>query len=290
MPHWERRARLTSNLKHISINSAKVLESLQKARMQFSIDFHEVVDSTNLEIRRLVGAKEGAIVCALQQTGGYGRQGRAWQSPLGGLYFSMLLNPASHGVRQENFPQISCVAALAMQKCLSRFACDNLDEVSIKWPNDILLGPNKIAGISLEVFNGLICMGCGINVSRPKIQEPIAGKYSPAYLHDHIDFSKTENKAKCDFTQVIEELLADFCHHFSALYSTWLLDGLENIIEEYNKHSYLINRQIILESINGKQLAQGLVCGVDSSGAIMLKTASKLSAHHAGEAHVVGIE
>ena len=281
---------MTSNLSHVSIDSGKILEALQEAQIQFSLDFHEILDSTNLEIRRRVGAKEGAIVCALQQTDGYGRQGRTWQSPLGGLYFSILLNPASHGVRQEHFPQISCVSALAMQKCLARFTFDNHDKISIKWPNDILLGSSKIAGISLEVFDGLICMGCGINVSRPKIEETITGKYKPAYLLDHIYFNNPEDETKCDIARVIEELIVDFCKEFSALYSTWLLDDLKNIIKEYNNHSYLMNRKIKLESINGKQLAQGLVCGVDSNGAILLKSASKLCAYQAGEAHIVGIE
>ena len=281
---------MTSNSSHDPINTARILKALQETQIQFSIEFHETLDSTNLELKRHVGSEEGSIVCALQQTGGYGRQGRVWQSPLGGLYFSMLLNPASHGVRQEHFPQISCVSALAMQKCLATFTCDDLDEISIKWPNDILLGSNKIAGISLEVFDGFICMGCGINVSRPKVEVPITGKYKPAYLLDYLRSNNPEGETKCGSTQVLEELLVDFCKEFSALYSTWLLDGLANIIQEYNYHSYLINRQIILESINGKQLAQGLVCGVDSSGAIMLKSASKLCAYQAGEAHIVGIE
>lgn len=141
------------------------------------------VESTNLFIKDALaqGAEEGLCVVALQQSGGYGRQGHAWKSPLGGLYTSFALYPLRRGVTLDKLPLLSLVMSVALRRAL-RYFCDD-SQLAIKWPNDVLFKGGKIAGISLEAVSGGVCVGIGINVfSFEDCAVDALGKYRPSYV------------------------------------------------------------------------------------------------------------
>ena len=96
------------------------------------------VDSTNNVVKDALrsGEPEGLVVRAWRQSGGYGRQGRAWTSPLGGLYCSWLLRP---DVPPEQLPTLSLVVGLAFRRALASLAGGNGGRVLVKWPNDVVL-------------------------------------------------------------------------------------------------------------------------------------------------------
>ena len=132
--------------------------------------------STNDEAkeRASAGAPEGTVVWAGRQRAGRGRRGRAWKSPPGNLYLSVLLRPACTA---RSVAQFSFVAALA--------ALDLMDgslpgRARCKWPNDILLDGAKVAGVLLESSLGpggrvdWVVLGIGVNlVSHPGIKGPV---------------------------------------------------------------------------------------------------------------------
>ncbi len=131
---------------------------------------HELdrVDSTNDEVRRLAeaGAAPGLVVIAREQTRGRGRHGRAWSSPPGNLYASVLV-PVDGPLAAS--AQLSFVAGLALADALGRHApCGVL--ARLKWPNDVLIGRAKVAGILLESAgrtNGqpaCVIVGAGVNI------------------------------------------------------------------------------------------------------------------------------
>src|SRR5262249_21004953 len=96
---------------------------------------HEVLGSTNAEALRRDGRGGGGPlwVTADRQSAGRGRRGRAWISPLGNLYASLLLTgPAA----AEHWPQLSFVAALAIHDAVVEVAADLKPQLAIKWPND----------------------------------------------------------------------------------------------------------------------------------------------------------
>lgn len=108
---------------------------------------HERVASTNDEAKELAasGAPAGTLVAARSQSAGRGRQGRSWVSAPGNLYASLILRPA---VAAATAAQLGFVAALAVAD-----ACQALvpaAALALKWPNDVLLGGKKLAGILLE--------------------------------------------------------------------------------------------------------------------------------------------
>lgn len=107
--------------------------------LPFRIRLLEEVSSTNDEVKRALdaGEPEGLVVRALRQVAGYGRQGRAWTSPEGGLYCSLLLRPQ---VAPCELPTLSLVVGLAVRRALAALAGDAAaDAVRIKWPNDVVL-------------------------------------------------------------------------------------------------------------------------------------------------------
>jgi BirA family biotin operon repressor/biotin-[acetyl-CoA-carboxylase] ligase len=134
------------------------------------------VDSTNDEARRMAeaGAKPGLVVLAGQQTSGRGRHGRAWASPAGNLYASVLLRVEGPLAASA---QLSFVAGLALADALQRHAPDGI-EPRLKWPNDVLIGGAKVAGILLESAkaNGAafasVVVGTGVNIVSSPCETP----------------------------------------------------------------------------------------------------------------------
>lgn len=126
------------------------------------------VDSTNDEARRMAeaGAQPGLVVLAGQQTSGRGRHGRAWASPLGNLYASVLLGIEGPIAASA---QLSFVAGLALADALARHAPAGV-ELRLKWPNDVLIARAKVAGILLESAGfASVVVGTGVNiVSSPR--------------------------------------------------------------------------------------------------------------------------
>jgi BirA family biotin operon repressor/biotin-[acetyl-CoA-carboxylase] ligase len=152
---------------------------IAEERLPEGFVLHELgrVDSTNDEARRMAeaGAKPGLVVLAGEQTGGRGRHGRAWVSPVGNLYASVLLGvdgpPAASA-------QLSFVAGLALADALARHAPKGA-VLRLKWPNDVLIGGAKVAGILLEsigkgsgaVFTGVV-VGTGVNIASSPRETP----------------------------------------------------------------------------------------------------------------------
>ncbi len=109
----------------------------------FHVRLLDEVSSTNDEVKRALdnGEPEGLVVRALRQAAGYGRQGRAWASPEGGLYCSLLLRPQ---VAPRELPTLSLVVGMAVRRALVALAGDPaVDVVRIKWPNDVVLVPGR---------------------------------------------------------------------------------------------------------------------------------------------------
>lgn len=123
--------------------------------------------STNDEAKRGAkqGAPHGATWVAEEQTAGRGRQGRGWWAPAGeSLTFSVLLRDTPPPSR---LPLIALVAGLAVRDAVASAAPNS--DVKIKWPNDVVIGGRKVAGVLVEAITSgprvlAIAIGIGINV------------------------------------------------------------------------------------------------------------------------------
>lgn len=169
----------------------------------------EEVASTNEEVKRAIrrGEPEGFAVRARRQSAGYGRQGRRWESPTGGLYLSVLLRPCRDA---RSLPTLTLACALAVRNALASMvallsaagrtlplpptASQPVEEeassfpsspsISVKWPNDIVCAQGKLAGMSAEVLGGAVCLGIGVNVFPPALRPGVGDRYAAAYLAD----------------------------------------------------------------------------------------------------------
>jgi len=138
----------------------------------------DVVDSTNIVARRLAvdeNAPHGTVVVSERQEAGRGRRGNVWSSPPGNLYSSFILRPKCS---IADATQISFIAALAVADTIISLGGDEID-VWCKWPNDVLVGAAKIAGILLECEGGngnpdFIILGIGINIASHPTDTPYA--------------------------------------------------------------------------------------------------------------------
>lgn len=121
---------------------------------------HEQVDSTNLEALRLAGqqAPVGTVVTARTQTAGRGRLGRGWfDAPGRCLLLSALLEPLAGGAGL-----LTAAGALAVASAVRSLGA----QAAIKWPNDVLIGGRKVAGVLAEgPREGLFALGIGVNVN-----------------------------------------------------------------------------------------------------------------------------
>ncbi len=132
----------------------------------FRLVAHETVASTNTEALALArrGEKGPIWITARRQSAGRGRRGNEWVSPRGNLYATLLLvNPAPC----EHAPQLSFVAGLAVYDAVRVLVAGLPEELTLKWPNDILCEGKKLAGILIEGENadaGLaVAIGIGVN-------------------------------------------------------------------------------------------------------------------------------
>lgn len=141
--------------------------------LAWPIHIYDSIDSTNAEALRLAGVECAApfLVLAEQQTAGRGRRGRKWVSPFAqNVYYSLVLR-IEDGLRQ--LEGLSLVVGLAVMQALRE---SGVQAAALKWPNDVLVGQKKIAGILLELVGDPadIChvvVGIGINVNMQKADE-----------------------------------------------------------------------------------------------------------------------
>ena len=143
-----------------------------------NVVIHQSIDSTHAWALRLIEQVESeeivlprTMVIAGEQDHGSGRAGRLWESPPGGLYLSWI----AANIDPEIIAQLPMIAAAAVHRAISRLGIDTLE---IKWPNDLLVGGRKLAGLLVHCRHGAttwVTVGVGINIDRaPTIRGPSA--------------------------------------------------------------------------------------------------------------------
>ncbi len=123
---------------------------------------HDRIGSTNAEALRLAraGQRGPMWIVARSQTEGRGRRGRAWVSEPGNLYATLLLSDPGP---PERLSELSFVAALALHDALAAPVAGLGARLSLKWPNDVLIDGNKVAGILVEAEGRAVAVGIGVN-------------------------------------------------------------------------------------------------------------------------------
>jgi BirA family transcriptional regulator, biotin operon repressor / biotin---[acetyl-CoA-carboxylase] ligase len=149
------------------LDIARITRCLGANRLATTIHYFPEISSTNSYARERAesGAGEGELVVAESQSQGRGRLGRRWESPpFANLYVSILLRPK---LSPAHVAQITLMAAVALAEVVEGFVPE---KPAIKWPNDILLGGKKLAGILTEAACSAerveyVVLGIGVNLN-----------------------------------------------------------------------------------------------------------------------------
>jgi BirA family biotin operon repressor/biotin-[acetyl-CoA-carboxylase] ligase len=210
----------------------------------------ERVDSTQDVLHALAadGAPAGTAVAAMEQSGGRGRRGRAWSSPPGGVWLSVLYRPPRGDATELLGLRIGLAAAAALDAAVGDRA------LALKWPNDLMLGDAKVGGILCEArWQGnapaWVAAGIGVNVRNTP---PADARLPGGRLADRVGALAVED--------VLEPLVAALRRVDS---SGAALSAEE--ITAFGARDWLRGRAIT------EPLA-GIAEGVDPSGALLVRT------------------
>lgn len=218
-------------------------------------------DSTNLHARRMYEAGErGPLwVVAERQSAGRGRLGRQWESGRGNLYASALVPPP----RSEPPTALTFAAALAARDAVAaHVAGEARDNVRLKWPNDVLLGGRKVAGILLESPGGAVVAGIGINVAH----HPEATRWPATHLGGGVGVDA-----------VLGTLQARF-EHWRAVLDR---DGFAPVRAAWTDAAWGLGSEVVVET--GNRRIVGTARGLDASGALRIDTPTGAETVSAGE-------
>lgn len=221
------------------------------------VQVFDSLDSTNAEALRAVERGEAApfLMLAERQTAGRGRRGRKWVSPFAeNVYYSLVLR-IDGGMRQ--LEGLSLVVGLAVMQTLRDLG---IETAGLKWPNDVLVGEKKIAGILLELVGDPadvchVVLGVGINVNMREAHE-VDQQWTSMHLETGRAFDR--NRLVAHLSGVLREyLMRHQSEGFSVLQAQWEQGHLWQ------------GRSVSL--IAGVNRIDGVVAGIDAQGALRLK-------------------
>jgi BirA family biotin operon repressor/biotin-[acetyl-CoA-carboxylase] ligase len=220
--------------------------------------------STNADLleRARDGAPEGLVLAAEEQTSGRGRMGRAWVSPPGAaLTFSVLLRPAGvPPARRGWLPLLAGVAVATAVRTVSGVGA------RLKWPNDVLVGEAKLAGILAEQAGSAIVVGIGINVSTTRAELP----------SDRAALGATSLLIAGGASLDRGALLAGVLSEFERRYSAWAAAAGDpdacGLRTEYLGLCVTLGRQVRVELPGGQQLS-GVAADIDPDGRLAVREA-----------------
>lgn len=217
------------------------------------------LDSTNAEALRLLSSSPALpfYVLAERQTNGRGRRGRSWVSPFGeNIYYSLVLR-IEGGMRQ--LEGMSLAVGLALLQVVRDYG---VSSAGLKWPNDVLVGERKLAGILLELSGDPadvchVVIGIGLNVNMLAAEVGAIGQ-PWASMRMELGRQLDRNELVCALNRQLSHYLdIQLRHGFAALQDEWQRSHLWQL------------RPVALTA--GGEPVEGVVLGVDQSGAVRMQ-------------------
>lgn len=221
--------------------------------------FNEVMSTNTIaKFLSMNSVGNGAVVISEKQTKARGRSGKNWESPLGGVWLSIILNP---NVNHSKIPLITLATGVAVENTLKRIGVKNAE---IKWPNDILIHGKKVCGILTEAitsFNTIesVIIGVGIdaNISIENFPEEL--RENMTTLNDEIGEKVDENL-----------LIKLFLEEFEKISEQFINEEYETILKEWRKNSYTIGKIVEVHEPFSKPY-DGYVLGISRDGSLVVE-------------------
>lgn len=215
---------------------------------------YDIVESTNETLKELLDGEveEGLVIWADRQAAGKGRHGRAWASPPGGLYLSVLLRP-----KETHAQVLGLLAGMPLIKALRHFGIF----ASLKWPNDVIFQGRKLAGILSEgVYRRdryHVILGVGINTNLDLDRLPPS-------VQEHA----TSLKREVNLFVANEECLEYYLAQLDDVYSRYVHTPTPLMMKEYRGACGTIGKRVSVDTPKGKIV--GKAFDVTAAGALVV--------------------
>ncbi|MFL6001173.1 MAG: biotin--[acetyl-CoA-carboxylase] ligase [Nocardioides sp.] len=223
------------------------------------VEVVDTVPSTNAVVadRARAGAPHGLVLVAEHQTAGRGRLDRAWETPArAALTFSVLLRPR---VPASEWPWLPLLAGHALAIALREAEVP----AGLKWPNDVLVGERKIAGILLERVDShdgaAAVLGIGLNVSTTEAELPVDTATSIALA----------TGSAPDRTELLARVLGRLADEYDAWQAAEGSTRTETLRAAYTEACVTIGREVRVE-LPGGEVRTGTARGIDSGGRLVV--------------------
>ena len=226
-----------------------------------AVEVTEVTGSTNADLlaRAAAGEPEGLVLAAEQQRAGRGRLGRTWTSPpRAALTFSVLLRPTVPRARLGWLPLLAGVAVAAAVR-----AATGLD-ARLKWPNDVLVGTAKLAGILAEAAGEAVVVGIGLNVSTEPADLPPPGPGGLPATSLAIEGAPTTDRAA-----LLAAILAGLERRYRAWDQVFGDSERAGLRAEYASLCATLGRRVRVELPGGRVL-DGVAADLDADGRLLV--------------------
>lgn len=254
-----------------SLDTATIARELGPRASDFALQVLEECPSTNAQLMDAPPADDGRVhvVVAERQTAGRGRRGRQWQSwPGGSLTFSALWRFAPGAPVPAG---LSLVAGLAVVRALESLGVAGLQ---LKWPNDVLVNGDKLAGILVELQPGrgrtpAAVIGIGLNLRLPPGTQ-IPDQPGVTDLAQHV--AKLPSRA---------ELLALLLRELQTLLDTYAAAGFAALRGAWQQRNAFADLPVTISG-EGSSLT-GTCIGVDDDGALLVRAADGVQRILSGE-------
>jgi BirA family transcriptional regulator, biotin operon repressor / biotin---[acetyl-CoA-carboxylase] ligase len=228
---------------------ARVRERLAGRR----VDWHATIDSTMTAAAKLAreGHAAGTLVVADEQTAGIGRHGHSWHSePGAGLYLSFVMRPP---MGMAEIPLVMLALGLAAQDSIAQTSGLAPD---LRWPNDVLIGGKKCAGILAQMEGDAIIAGIGINVHHSGFPEEIRDLATSLVLEG----------ARVRREDLLVALAMAIDEHMGILET----DGARAILDMFTRSSsYVAGRRVKVDQHD--VVIEGVTCGLDANGFLRVR-------------------
>jgi BirA family transcriptional regulator, biotin operon repressor / biotin---[acetyl-CoA-carboxylase] ligase len=209
---------------------------------------YDALDSTNQEAQRLAraGIRGPLWITAGRQTAGRGRHGREWVSERGNLFATLLM-----GAVPPRSAEIGFIAGISAADVIARYVPDNA--IKLKWPNDVLIGDRKVAGILVEHASpDIVAAGIGINLANCP---PVIGAAS---VYDVTGFAPDPDDVLTMLALEMERWLVQ-----------WRKDGFTRIRQAWLARARGIGQPI--RAVTAQACFDGIFEKLDDDGALLLR-------------------
>ncbi len=236
----------------------------------------ERIDSTNRYARDAAetGGAHGLVVVAAEQTAGRGRLGRHWSAPAGSsLLCSVLFRPPLVADRLHLVPTLVALAALDAVDAVVGYGA------ALKWPNDLVAGSRKLAGVLAEVVapTSAVIVGLGLNVAWPP-GWPAPGQSEEL---DEIARRSTTLERLAGAPVEVAAVEEAFLMALRARYSAALTSGFDRMLVDYRRRCSTIGREVRVVLGDGE--VEGEAVDVTEGGRLLVLSDGELRSFDAGD-------